>query len=91
MKPVIPISTCHGLPATEVFQAGPVDVKSAVAQTIAKSLNGIGIVKARTILAYRDEHSRFGSTGDLRKAEGIGAGTIEQNRKDMRLGAEKSE
>lgn len=67
--------------------AAPVDINSADAQTIAKSLNGIGIVKAQAIVDYREKHGGFKSPDDLQKVKGIGASIIERNRMDIRLKA----
>ncbi|MEJ2478939.1 MAG: ComEA family DNA-binding protein [Acidihalobacter sp.] len=66
--------------------AAPVDVNSADAQTIAKSLNGIGIVKAQAIVSYREKHGGFKSPDELQQVKGIGASLIERNRTDIRLG-----
>ena len=70
-----------------VAYAAPVDVNSADAQTIAKSLNGIGIVKAQAIVRYREKHGGFKSLDELQKVKGVGASLVERNRKDIRLGA----
>lgn len=65
--------------------AVPVDINSADAPTIAKSLNGIGIVKAQAIVDYRKKHGGFKSPDDLQKVKGIGASLIKRNLMDIRL------
>jgi competence protein ComEA len=65
--------------------AAPVDINSADAKTIAKSLNGVGIVKAQAIVDYRKKHGGFKSPDDLQKVKGIGTSLIERNRMDIRL------
>ncbi len=65
--------------------AAPVDINSADAKTIAKSLNGVGIVKAQAIVNYRKKHGGFKSPDDLQKVKGIGTSLIERNRMDIRL------
>jgi competence protein ComEA len=60
--------------------AGPVDINSADAATIAKELHGIGLSRAQAIVAYREKNGAFRSADDLRKIKGIGAKVLEKNR-----------
>jgi competence protein ComEA len=70
--------------------AGPVDINSADAATIAKELQGIGLSKAQAIVAYREKNGAFRSADDLRKIKGIGARTLERNRANIRVDSRKS-
>lgn len=72
--------------------AEPVNINQADADTLSKSLNGIGPKKAEAIIQYRKEHGDFKSLKDLENVKGIGAKTIQLNEKDILLtpGAESS-
>jgi len=66
--------------------AEPVDINTANAMTISKSLKGIGIKKAEAIVAYRDKHGKFKSVDDLAKVKGIGKKTIAMNKANLSIG-----
>lgn len=65
--------------------AGQVNINKADASTLAAELNGIGDKKAEAIVAYRKQHGPFKSIDDLQHIKGIGASTIEKNRKNISL------
>ncbi|MBL8267578.1 ComEA family DNA-binding protein [Steroidobacter sp.] len=71
--------------------AGPVDINTADAATIAKELQGIGLSKAQDIVAYRDKNGAFKNAEDLRKIKGIGAKTLERNRANIRMDSATAE
>ena len=66
--------------------AGPVDINTADAATIAKELQGIGLSRAQAIVAYREKNGAFRSADDLRKIKGIGAKVLERNRANIKVG-----
>lgn len=66
--------------------AGPVDINSADAATLAKELKGIGASKAAAIVDYRRTHGAFRTLDDLALVRGISQKLIERNRADLRLG-----
>jgi competence protein ComEA len=70
--------------------AGPVNVNTADAKTLARELDGIGKAKADAIVAYREKNGPFKSAEDLAKVKGLGKKLIEQNRANLRFEAEKS-
>ena len=65
--------------------AGPVNVNSADAATLAKELDGIGPSKAQAIVDYRQKNGPFRSAEDLLKVDGIGERVLEQNRANLRF------
>jgi competence protein ComEA len=70
--------------------AGPVNVNSADAKTLARELDGVGKAKADAIVAYREKNGPFKSAEDLAKVKGLGKKLIEQNRANLRFEAEKA-
>jgi len=72
------------LPAGAAF-AGPVNLNSADAATLAKELDGIGPAKAQAIVEFRQKNGPFKSPEDLLKVDGIGERVLEQNRANIRL------
>ena len=65
--------------------AGPVDLNSADAETIARELNGVGTARAQAIVDYRDEYGAFESAEDLLNVTGIGRHILDVNRANIRL------
>ncbi|GLQ49674.1 ComEA family DNA-binding protein [Dyella flava] len=74
--------------ALPAFAATPVNINTADAETIAKSLDGIGLAKAQAIVAYREEHGPFKSADDLTQVKGIGQATLERNHEAILLSSE---
>ncbi len=71
--------------ATPVIAGAPVDINRADAQTLAASLDGIGLAKAKAIVDYRQAHGPFRSADQLTDVKGIGARTVERNRANILL------
>lgn len=69
---------------TNVF-ATPVNINSADAVTIAKSLKGVGQKKADAIVADRAKNGPFKSAEDLKRVKGIGDAIIANNKADILL------
>ena len=65
--------------------AGPVNLNSADAATLARELDGIGPAKAQAIVEFRQQNGPFKSAEDLLKVDGIGERVLEQNRGNIRL------
>ncbi|HJP39959.1 MAG TPA: helix-hairpin-helix domain-containing protein [Gammaproteobacteria bacterium] len=59
--------------------AGPVDLNSADAETIARELNGVGVSRAQAIVDYREQYGAFSSAEDLLNVSGIGTHILQVN------------
>tara|TARA_B110000459_G_C16349741_1_gene376036 strand:+ start:50 stop:385 length:336 start_codon:yes stop_codon:yes gene_type:complete len=57
-----------------------IDINSADAQTIAKGLVGVGMVRAKEIVAYREMFGNFESLDELTAVTGVGEATVDKNR-----------
>ncbi|MDJ0870720.1 MAG: helix-hairpin-helix domain-containing protein [Gammaproteobacteria bacterium] len=63
-----------------VLAMDPVDLNTANAETLAETMDGVGIQKAQAIVAYREAHGPFVSVDDVTAVRGIGPSTLEKNR-----------
>jgi len=72
-----------------VVLAGPVNVNTADAKTLASELDGVGLSKAQAIVDYRKENGPFRGPDDLARVKGLGAKTVERNRANLRFEAPK--
>lgn len=70
-------------PSAEVAAVTKVNLNTADAATLQRELLGIGQVKAKAIVAYRDEHGNFASVDELLEVKGIGEATLEKNREKL--------
>ncbi|MBW7931174.1 MAG: helix-hairpin-helix domain-containing protein [Gammaproteobacteria bacterium] len=66
--------------------AGPVDINTADAATLARELNGIGPARAQAIVDYREKNGRFRSPDELLKIKGIGPHVLEKNKANLQVG-----
>lgn len=80
-----------GLIASAAIAGDPVNVNNATAESIAESLDGVGLSKARAIVAYREIHGSFNHPDELVAVKGIGISTVDRNRDNIRLNAQPSE
>ncbi|HUG98167.1 MAG TPA: helix-hairpin-helix domain-containing protein [Gammaproteobacteria bacterium] len=72
------LATLALLPA--LAWAGPVDINTADAATLARELKGIGPARAEAIIAWREANGPFKSPDDLVLVQGIGERVLEDNR-----------
>ena len=66
-------------------QAEIVNINTADAATLSKSLLGVGKSRAEAIVRYRDEFGPFMTLEDLLEVKGIGKSTLERNRQRITL------
>jgi competence protein ComEA len=72
--------------------AGPVDLNTADAATLARELKGVGPARAEAIVAWREANGPFRSPEDLVKVQGIGERVLEDNRGNIKVSkADESE
>jgi competence protein ComEA len=76
------ILTCSGAAG-----AGPVNINTADATTLARELSGIGLKRAQAIVDYRLKHGPFKSAEELRLVKGIGPAALQKNRELIRTDA----
>lgn len=60
--------------------AAKVNLNTADAATLERELLGIGAVKAKAIVAYREANGPFASVDELLEVKGIGNAILEKNR-----------
>ncbi|MCU7937902.1 MAG: ComEA family DNA-binding protein [gamma proteobacterium symbiont of Bathyaustriella thionipta] len=70
---------------SSTVMAQEVNINTADAQTIADSLNGIGLKKAQAIIAWRTEHGNFKDLSGLENVKGIGQKTLEKNKDNIQF------
>ena len=66
--------------AEMVAAKSQVDINSADADTLALALDGVGLSKAREIVAHRERFGEFKTLDELEEVRGIGPATIAANR-----------
>ena|SRR5687767_4157689 len=67
--------------------AGPVNVNTADASTLAKELKGIGPARAQAIIDHRTQHGPFKAADDLTLVKGIPQKVVDENRENIRVDA----
>ena len=65
--------------ATNSVAESQVNVNTADAETIAKTLNGVGLAKAQAIVEFREANGRFNDAHELTRVKGIGEATVRRN------------
>lgn len=65
--------------------AGPVNINTADAATLATELTGIGPALAAEIVRDREQNGRYESPDALARVKGVGARIVEMNRANIRV------
>jgi competence protein ComEA len=65
--------------------AGPVNINTADAETLAAELSGIGPALAAAIVRDREENGPYESPEQLTRVSGIGESVLEKNRENIRV------
>ena len=85
MKKLYAILTALMLACAVPAWAAGVNINTADAEALQQALSGVGSVKARAIVDYREKHGPFTHVDDLIRVEGIGLSTLELNRDRLSL------
>lgn len=68
---------------TGVAYAGPVNINTATAESLAVNIKGVGIKKAEAIIAYRQANGPFKKVEELSNVKGIGHKLLQKNRENL--------
>jgi competence protein ComEA len=83
IKPLVRALVVSILPA--VVWAGPVNINTADAETLAAELDGIGLTRAEAIVEDRQSNGPFSQAEDLGRVKGVGQWIVNQNRGNIRV------
>ncbi len=64
-----------------------ININSATAAELDRALDGVGEVKSKAIVEYREKHGPFKKPEDIRLVNGIGKKTFEKNAERIRVSA----
>jgi competence protein ComEA len=80
---------CLSLFGPGVVFAGPVNINTADAATLAAELAGIGPALAAEIVRDREQNGSFESAEALTRVKGVGARIVEMNRQNILVSDQK--
>ena len=69
--------------------AGPVDINTADAMTLAAELDGVGLSRAEAIIDYRNLNGSFATAEQLLEVKGIGPQVLDMNRMNIQISESK--
>lgn len=79
------LSLAIALTPMAALAGGSVNINTANAATLAKTIKGIGMKKAQAIIAYRTRHGRFKTVDELKNVKGIGKKTVDKSRAVLKV------
>ena len=77
------LGLCLLVIGTARVSAGPVDINSADAETLAAELTGVGPVLAAEIVRDREANGAYTSADELTRVKGVGQRIVEMNRENI--------
>lgn len=77
---IAPLAAASDNPINGAIAQQQIDINTADAATLAEVMDGVGMVKAEAIVAYREQVGKFQSVDQLLEVSGIGYATLENNR-----------
>jgi len=84
-KPAVSQSAAPAAPAAQVATEQSININTADAAALQQALNGVGAVKAKAIVEYREAHGAFASVDELLEVKGIGPAILQKNRSKLRV------
>lgn len=85
LKSLIMLSLATLLSLPFAASADMVNINDATAAAMSHHLKGIGRIKAKSIVEFREANGDFKNIDDLVKVRGVGKGLIKKNRGDLSL------
>lgn len=73
---------------SQFANAEVININTADADALAKTIIGVGEKKALAIVAFRDEHGPFKSVDELTQVKGIGLKLVNKNRENLTIKSE---
>lgn len=82
---LLAIALCLGISGLS-YASEPININAATAEQMADAFQGIGPLKAATIVDYREKFGPFKTVDDLTDVYGVGERLVELNRDRMVAG-----
>ncbi len=83
---LLPLSLLLATAIGPLAAASPVNINAADAATIVEALDGVGLAKARAIVAWRETHGPYKALDDLGQVKGIGPSILQRNHDVIQFG-----
>ena len=85
MKALFRAAALACLLSVATAHAGPVNINTADAKTLAKELKGVGPAKADAIVKDRAQKGPFKSEKEITRVDGVGDAIYEQNKDNIKI------